>query len=225
MIKKLVIVLFISIIGLGAYSALVLHQAKSYTEKVVLPDLKAGMWRLQDGSPRVLTIRANDLSASQKQWLYAIQDPNFESHNGMDLSTPGAGLTTITQSMVKKLFFNKFKKGLAKYKQTLIAVFVVDDAIGKNDQLEIFLNSVYMGSVEDKPIYGFNDASRNYFKKDFSTLSDDEYLSLVAMLIAPNTYHVINDAEKNRDRVSRLKKVISGDYKPENLMDVYYDNA
>ena len=41
-------------------------------------------------------------------------------------------------------------------------------------------------------------ASKIYFNKEFPKLSDDEYLSLVAMLIAPNTYHVINSNEKNR---------------------------
>ena len=63
--------------------------------------------------------------------LLKIEDPNFYGHNGVDLSTPGAGITTITQGMVKYLYFENFKPGVAKLRQSLIAVFAVNALISK----------------------------------------------------------------------------------------------
>lgn len=47
------------------------------------------------------TLDISDLSAWQLDALLKIEDPAFYRHKGVDLKTPGAGLTTITQSLVK----------------------------------------------------------------------------------------------------------------------------
>lgn len=44
------------------------------------------------------------LSPEQWKLLLAIEDPAFYNHRGVDLSTPGAGMTTITQGLVKLLY-------------------------------------------------------------------------------------------------------------------------
>ena len=78
---------------------------------------------------RKFEIDSHDLSKRQKEILLKVQDPGFYDHSGIDLWTPGAGLTTITQAIVKKLYFNDFKSGIAKIKQSLIARFAVNGLI------------------------------------------------------------------------------------------------
>lgn len=208
-----------------AYAVTVVSQAKTYTENIVLKDLKNKKWRLYESDPRKLLSLPKYLTEKRVKELITIQDPNFLLHNGVDLNTPGAGLTTISQSMVKKLFFTNFTPGFAKIKQTLIAVFVIDNLISKNDQLELFVNSIYMGTKNDKKIYGIFEASEKLYRKKVSELSDDEYLSLIAMLIAPHKFDLKNNIENNKLRVDRIKRVLSGEYIPKSLNDLYYDHT
>ena len=207
------------------YSLAVIYQASSYRDEVVTNDLKNGVWRIYEGRERKLEVKVEDIAQYRIDWLLAIQDPAFYHHDGIDLSTPGAGLTTVTQSIVKKLYFKQFKPGLRKYRQSLIARFVVNEYITKEEQLEIFINSVYMDSVEGEEIYGFSQSSRVYFDKEFSQISDDEYLSLVAMLIGPSQFNVMTKSQANSDRVKRIKSVISGEYQPKELNDLYYNRT
>jgi membrane carboxypeptidase/penicillin-binding protein len=171
MFKKTAIVFFLLVIGIFAYSFWVVFQAASYTEDVILIDYRKGEWRIFEAAKRQMTLSKEDLSQKQIDWLLKIQDPGFYAHKGVDLSTPGAGLTTITQSIVKKLYFKEFKPGFRKYKQSIIAIFVVNQMLEKDEQLEIFLNSVYMGSPNGNEIYGLSKASQAYYGKSFGCSS------------------------------------------------------
>ncbi|MCG8632175.1 MAG: transglycosylase domain-containing protein, partial [Desulfobacterales bacterium] len=204
-----------------AWAALVIHQASAYTRNVILEDHRAGQWRIYQGQPRALS--PSDLSPSRIDQLLKIQDPGFYRHRGIDLTTPGVGLTTITQSITKKLYFKAFRPGLAKLRQSLIARFVTDKHLSKEAQLTIFLNCAYLGSPHGTPIYGFPHAARTYFQTDLSRLTSDQYLSLVAMLAAPDGFCPLRRPEKHRQRLTRVKAVISGQYQPKSLTDVYYD--
>jgi len=53
-------------------------------------------------------------------------------------------------------------------------------------------------------------------------LTWDEYLGLVAMIRAPNILHLIKDKKVNEERVSRIKKVLSGEYIPVDNSDWLY---
>jgi membrane carboxypeptidase/penicillin-binding protein len=225
MLKKIGIVFSLFIVGIIAYSSGVVFQAASYTDEVILKDYGKGEWRIYGGEKRLIALSVEDLSQKQIDWLLKIQDPGFYEHNGIDLLTPGAGLTTVTQSIVKKLYFKEFKPGFRKYKQSIIARLVVNKKLEKNEQLEIFLNSVYMGSPNGNEIYGLSKASQVYYEKSFKHLSDDEYLSLIAMLIGPNHFSILEAPKKNKERVLRIKAVLAGEYKPRELTDVYYNRT
>ena len=223
MLKKVGIVFSIFIIAILGYSFWVVFQATSYTDTVILKDYRKEKWRIYEGEKRSIALSKKDLSQKQIDWLLKVQDPRFYDHNGIDLSTPGAGLTTITQGIVKKLYFKEFKPGFRKYKQSIIARFVVNGRLKKNEQLEIFLNAAYMGNPNGNKIYGLSKASQMYYKKPFNQLSDDEYLSLIAMLIGPDRFSILEAPKKNKERVVRIKAVLTGKYKPRELTDVYYN--
>lgn len=166
--------------------------------------------------------RLSELSPWQIQALLAVEDPDFYGHHGIDLHTPGAGLTTITQGLAKKLYFHPFKPGIRKLKLMLLARMVVDPLVPKDEQLELFINLMFLGRAGGRPVIGFGEAARVYYGRPLSRLSEAEYLSLVAMVIAPVNFHVRDRPQANAERTARLAKVVSGEYRPQGLMDLFY---
>lgn len=143
--------LLIFLSGIFVYYGYSIKEARNYTHEIIFSDLAEGQWRRPgDGAVYKFEIFGKDLSKRQKKILIKVQDPGFYKHNGMDLSTPGAGLTTITQAITKKLYFDSFKPGISKIKQSLIARFVVNELISKDDQLSLFVNAMHFGSVDGK---------------------------------------------------------------------------
>jgi hypothetical protein len=167
-------------------------------------------------------LRAAQLSGRRLDALIKVEDPAFFTHKGVDLKTPGAGLTTITQALVKFFYFEHFHPGFAKLKQNLIARYAMDPLVSKQDQLTLFLNYAYMGSCRGSELRGFPAASRCYYGKDFSVLTDDEYLALVGLLAAPGVFNPLTDPKASQERVARIKKLLSGAYIPVSHMDIYY---
>ncbi|MCU7947638.1 MAG: transglycosylase domain-containing protein [Candidatus Thiodiazotropha sp. (ex Cardiolucina cf. quadrata)] len=207
-ISRSVIVGFAATVAIIAYYTWELRAAYQYTIDRVLPLEIHADYPLQVSS---LTERQLDI-------LLKIEDPKFFEHMGIDFSTPGAGITTITQGLVKHIYFDKFKSGIAKIKQSLIARYVLDPLMSKEMQLRRFINTVYLGSK----IRGFEQAANYYFNKKFEQLNEDQYITIVAMIIAPTTFSIEKHPKRNKDRVTRIKQVIKGEYKPKGLCDLYY---
>jgi membrane carboxypeptidase/penicillin-binding protein len=202
------ITVLLAIILIGGYYAWVVNAAYQYTVNHVLPQEKATTYPLQLSS----------LSSKQLDILLKVEDPRFYEHQGVDLSTPGAGMTTITQGLVKHLYFDNFKSGIAKLKQILIARYVLDPLMEKDMQLRRFINTVYLGANSK----GFEQAANNYFNKNFEQLTEDQYIAIVAMIIAPMTFSMEKYPDRNKQRVERIKQVVNGEYIPKGLFDLYY---
>ena len=205
-----------------AYYFYAVYNAKGYTNKIISQDLQESQWRKPNGMVSKFEIRSHGLSKRQLEILLKVQDPVFYDHKGIDLSTPGAGLTTITQAIVKKLYFDNFKPGIAKIKQSLIAKFVVDDLISKDDQITLFINMMYFGKVNGKPIIGLESAAKAYYQQPVKMLTEEQYISLIAMIVMPGTFHILDHPAWNKDRTNRIKALVAGNYKPKGLMDQYY---
>ncbi len=198
----------LAVVVLAVFLVGTVAAARHYTRHTILPDTRQTQYPLQ------LTA----LSPRQLEILLKVEDPRFFVHGGVDFSTPGAGITTITQALVKQLYFQKFRPGIAKLKQTVIAALVLDPLMSKEEQLRLFINTTYLG----KDVRGFAQAAQTIFDKPFQELSEDEYIALVAMLIAPETFDLRRFPERNRERVRRIKLLLSGDYVPHGLCDLFY---
>jgi len=207
------ILIAIMIAGTISYFTFVIIKARSDTPGTISAALHS----------KNIVLKKTDLSSWQLNVLLAVEDPGFYHHTGVDLTTPGAGATTITQGLVKLLYFNDFTPGFDKVKQTLIARYVLDPSVSKDDQLVLFINNVYLGNYDGKQVVGLSNAANIYYHKTIAQLTEDEYISVIAMIIAPNNFHIINKPEQNSERVMRIKKLVSGEYKPQSQMDVYYD--
>jgi membrane peptidoglycan carboxypeptidase len=163
---------------------------------------------------KLMVLNTDSLSKDQINILLMVEDPAFYSHKGVDHKSSGAGRTTISQGLVKIFYFKKFKPGIAKIRQTLIARFIFDPLVSKDDQLSLFLNYVYLGNNDGKEIRGFEKASKIYFNKSFGELTKNEYLSLVAMPVNPILYGIKTNPENNEQRVRRIRKLLSGECMP-----------
>lgn len=189
------------------------------------------LWRAMQRTPAVLAEASRGktpLSALPDERIHqllAVEDPGFLRHKGVDFQTPGQGLTTITQGLVKIFYFDTFSPGFAKIEQSLIARFVLDPAMSKRQQLEAFINHAYFGENAGREIVGFDSAARAYFGKPLTGLSGDEYLALVAMLMAPNTLDPVRHPRQNAERVRRIRLLLAGRCKPGGLRDVTYESC
>ena len=197
------------LVGLVAYESYAVWRAKQRTPEV-LAAAATGELKLSDVPPRRLAM------------LLKVEDPNFYGHKGVDFSTPGAGMTSITQGLVKRFYFDRFRPGFAKVEQSLIARFVFDPALPKQGQLQAYLNFTYFGSSKGRPVIGYADAARTYHGKELDQLSDRQFLSLVAMTMAPNRLDPVRHPQASAERVRRIEAMLAGKCKPTGLRDVAY---
>ena len=189
------------------------------------------VWRATQRTPAVLVeaakgeLRIADVPKRRIDMLLKVEDPSFYSHHGVDFSTPGASMTTITQGLVKRFYFTHFHKGFPKIEQSLIARFVLDPAMPKNDQLQAYLNFTYFGRSAGHPVIGYANAARAYYGRQFAQLNDREFLSLVAMTIAPSELDPVRHKAANDERVRRIEAMLAGKCRPEGLRDVTYESC
>lgn len=193
---------------------------------VVLPALTIarGAWeaprRIASHLPPPPSRTMRELPADREHELLAVEDPRFFEHHGVDLRTPGAGWTTITQALVKVLYFESFRPGpFAKLEQTLLAV-GFDSSVGKREQLDLFFNLAYLGRQGDEDVVGFPRASVVYFGRDVTRLDRRQYLALVAMLIAPNRYSLARHPAENAERRARIERLLDGKCRATSWRDV-----
>jgi membrane carboxypeptidase/penicillin-binding protein len=172
-----------------------------------------------------LPLTISDFHGPRLEWLLKVQDPDFYHHPGVDWWTAGAGYTTMTQGLVKRLFYpSGFKPGFLRWRkiqQTIIAV-AFNSRVSKNEQLRLFVNLAYLGTRNGRAIVGFSQAAQEYFGKNFQILTDEEYLSLVAVLVSPQRYSPAIHPAANQERVTRIHRLLAGTCNPNGLTDVEY---
>jgi membrane peptidoglycan carboxypeptidase len=166
----------------------------------------------------------SDLPRERVEALLRVEDPTFFTHHGLDLSTPGAGMTTITQALVKFLYFDEFRPGWRKLPQSLFAL-GLDARVAKDDELRLFLNRGYLGTVEGHEVRGFGEAAEAYFGKPAAELTREEWLALVAMCVGPDAFSVARSPERNHERVARIERLLAGNCRPADWLDVYYEEC
>jgi membrane peptidoglycan carboxypeptidase len=94
--------------------------------------------------------------------------------------------------------------------------------VPKDEQLRLFVNLAYMGTSNGHSIVGFSQAAQAYFGKNFQNLTDEEYLSLVAVLVAPERFSPRMHPAENKQRVARIRRLLAGSCAPTGHSDVEY---
>jgi penicillin-binding protein 1B len=143
----------------------------------------------------------------------AAEDVRFHHHIGIDpigmaralfmnLRAHGiaAGGSTIDQQIIKTRFLSQERTWRRKITEIILAV-LLDARMPKNEILEVYLNDVYLGHNEGKPVLGIDEAARLYFNKHPSELRVDEAAVLAGMIRAPN-----RDTPEKRPDIARARR-------------------
>jgi monofunctional glycosyltransferase len=132
------------------------------------------------------------ISADLQHAVIAAEDANFYQHHGFDwhqMEIAAAddlegertrGASTITQQLVKNLFFGTSRSILRKGAEATL-VPVAELVLGKRRILEIYLNVVEWGPG----IYGAEPASRYYYEVAARNIGRQQAARLAAILPAP----------------------------------------
>ena len=128
----------------------------------------------------------------------AAEDVRFRSHIGVDpigiaramfRNVKAGGITqggsTIAQQIIKMRYLSQERTWSRKFVEAIMAV-VLDARLSKDDILELYLNDIYLGHHEGKPVLGIDEAARLYFDKPPGRLRADEAALLASMVRAPN---------------------------------------
>ncbi|MBQ2983536.1 MAG: PBP1A family penicillin-binding protein [Candidatus Gastranaerophilales bacterium] len=149
-----------------------------------------------------------------KQAVIATEDKNFYHHRGFDTmgmirstitnilsGSVKQGASTITQQLARILFLSNERTFDRKIKELIIA-HRIEKTISKDEILEMYLNSVYLGSG----VYGVQSASRTFFDKELNQLTLAEQALIAGLPQAPSIYSPFankNAGLKRRNQVLR----------------------
>ena len=165
------------------------------------------------------------LGLARRDMLLAVEDPAFDAHVGVDFTTPGAGITTITQSLAKRMGFDEYRPGLAKIRQTGYAL-GLERRLTKPQILALFLDTAEMGRGPDGDwITGFFAASEAHFGAGPAEIEEAAFLSLVAVLIAPGTLSISPPNPALTERLARIEALLAGVCVPSGHDDVWLEGC
>lgn len=197
---------------------------------IVVAGVTYEAWRVFDARARTPDLIAQSLKNTDPdiarltprriEILLTVEDPTFWTNDGIDLASRGAGATTISQALGKRIYFENFGPGLKKIELMLMTKYALVPLTPKRVILTAFLNRAWMSRDDKGPIYGFAEAARRFHGKELSQLSDDEYLSLVAMLHAPGAMNPLQHPAENAERVARIKRLLAHRCAPDGMSDV-----
>jgi monofunctional biosynthetic peptidoglycan transglycosylase len=134
----------------------------------------------------------NEISPYLQHAVIAAEDARFYQHNGFDWheiqiaaeedmeGDRTRGASTLTQQLVKNLFFGTGRSILRKAAETTL-VPVAEAVLGKRRILELYLNVVEWGPG----IYGAEWASRTYYRTSARNIGREEAARLAAVLPGP----------------------------------------
>ena len=161
-------------------------------------------------------IALSDMPVSIRHAVMAIEDVKFLDHSGVSFRSSMRAIiqdiiarkyvqggSTITQQLMKNLFFSREKALKRKIKEALYA-FVTEARYSKEDILEAYLNEVYMGQWSTREIHGVSEGALYYFNRDIAKITLGQSATLAAVIQAPN----VHDPRKYPDRTLKRRNLV-----------------
>lgn len=148
--------------------------------------------------------------------IVSAEDRDFRDHHGVNFKamlravyanaqegTYSQGGSTLTMQVVRNLNQRKEKTVERKLREMVLAL-AVDDHLGKDGVLQMYLDAPYLGQWGSLSICGFESAATYYFGKHAHDLDLAEAATLAAILPAPGKFSPDRhpaEAKERRDRV------------------------
>lgn len=154
------------------------------------------------------------IASSLKRAVLVAEDINFFSHRGFDVGEISnavtkaleageapRGASTITQQLAKNLWLSPSRNPLRKLEEAILT-WQLERTLRKRRILELYLNVAEFGPG----VYGVEAASRRYFARPASEVTDDEAAQLAASLPSPATWHPGSSRPGYRRHVESIRR-------------------
>lgn len=141
-------------------------------------------------------VKLSNISENLINAIVVSEDGNYWGHSGVDWfeikesfrinlekGKLARGGSTITQQLIKNVFFSSEKSFVRKFKEAYLAI-EVEKKMSKRKILEIYLNTIEFG----ENLYGIKGASEYYFSKQPSQINILEASFLAFLLPNPKVY-------------------------------------
>lgn len=162
-----------------------------------------------------IIVPLSELPALLVQGVQAVEDRDFKSNHGIDLSSivraaladlraghAVQGGSTITQQLVRNLFLDRSRTLVRKVNEVLLSI-LLDAHYSKGQILGAYCNEVFLGQQGNQAVHGFAAASWYYFGRPVQTLRAQEIALLVGMVRGPSYY----EPRRNPDRALARRNV------------------
>ena len=169
-----------------------------------------------DGKPVILShdwVPLEEITTNLQRAVIASEDQNFLTHNGFDFKALEKafennqkgkkikGGSTISQQTAKNVFLwpgrSYIRKGFEAYFTVLIELIW-----GKERIMEVYLNSIEMGDG----VYGAQEASRVWYRKDAAHLTKREAAGIAAILPNPRKFRATNSSSYINRRKNAIER-------------------
>ncbi|MBN6074912.1 penicillin-binding protein 1A [Aggregatibacter actinomycetemcomitans] len=160
------------------------------------------------GEQRRIPVKLADIPEKLIQAVLATEDSRFYEHHGLDpigigralmvaVSKGGAsqGASTITQQLARNFFLTPEKSLTRKAKEAILAI-DIENALDKNEILELYLNKIYLGYRS----YGVAAAAKTYFGKELNQLTLSEMAVIAGLPKAPSTMNPLFSPKRALER-------------------------
>ncbi|HZS64905.1 MAG TPA: transglycosylase domain-containing protein [Xanthobacteraceae bacterium] len=174
---------------------------------------------LFESDHRRIWVSLNEIPDYVQKAFIAAEDKRFFQHHGIDerglirafvsnMADPGRpqGGSTITQQVAKNLLVGDEVSYERKIREMIVAV-RLDRSLSKNEILEIYINSIYLG----RGAWGIDMAAQAYFNKPVSALSVAEGAFLAGLAKGPASFNPDRFPARARARLAYVLKRMKED--------------
>ena len=191
LIKKLIVIIFILIIGVCSYYITIgYNMYKDAINSMSIDDKVKEIESMEN------YVEYSELPQDYINAVVAVEDHRYFSHGAIDvISIFGAfrtniknqklieGGSTITQQLAKNIYFTQERKLERKIAEIFMA-FRLEKELSKEKIFELYVNTNYFGSG----YYGIGNAGLGYYNKKVSDLNLYECTMLAGVPNAPSVY-------------------------------------
>ena len=160
-------------------------------------------------------VSLDQISPNLQKAVIASEDGTFMQHHGFDFTAMQKafksnnkgkkikGGSTISQQTAKNVFLWQGRSYIRKIFEAYFT-FLIEFIWGKERILEVYLNSIEMGNG----VYGAQEASIHWYKKDAINLSVQQAAGIAAILPNPRKYKATDSSSYINRRKAKIAKLI-----------------
>lgn len=162
--------------------------------------------------------------------LQAVEDRDFNSHHGIDLSGmvraawvmvrsgghTRQGASTLTQQLARSglLGIGKEQTVTRKFNEILYAL-IMEARYDKRTILEAYLNQVYLGQRGSQAVHGVSSGAEFWFGRELGSMTTEQVALLIGLVKGPSYY----DPRRSPERALDRRNFVLGKLRESNLID------